>query len=513
MSADPEYFRRIVRKFQPYDCRALLRGLCWISMTIDEKGENGVYPIQFTRRVGRFPLRQTVYLTQHYVGMLAKLIIERGRDSGTTEVPNEVLIDLIGMCSQLTDQRDLGSLSRDELLGFGLRIAWQQLPLQDTSNFLIARAKLLFDDAEELARAEGHRDVDTHAEFQRLTGMTIDQFRRMGVLIYSNFMQYSAYTEPIAVGPGLEQFQDLVAPEMLARFHKMLSLPVDQLRTQARNHSVAAGFDAYGWNPLQRYPIVYVGQDLWSAPVIPYLLMKIADLPYWIVEDAFTGGGVSNPYRTHFGFVFEHYLGIHLRHRFGQANVYHESQIIERQGVGRPDWVVMDGDTALILESRAAGLSLAVRTAGDITEFNRFMTSRITSVLKTMRSKIAYLETGNAGIPWQGIKHVYLIVVTYQALHPEFLMKAEMQRMLEEDGVTGLQFEWMDVNRFEDWVASNPTGSPSDTLLAKWSRRNGHLEAFADFIVSDDGKPFWAPNALLQEVYDSFFRSFRPPAE
>ena len=328
------------RRMRAFDRRSLLKGLAFFSAFIERNSGNGIYEGSMPRRSAKIPTFGRVVIAQHMLALTAKVLLERGQDSQRKTIPYAAVLDYISHAGKMLDPRDMSATSQEDMLAFSVRIGWQQLPLQEWTRYIIPRGKLLFVDSAQMVADEGY---DIEGEFQRITKLSIAEFMEIGALFYSSFLASGEIRLPLSLEPELQHLTDIIAPQKVSAFVAILSQPIEALARESRKSGAIQGFDMYGWNPLMRYPLVNLSNS-WYAPVLPFFTQRISDGPFWLLD----GAGRDGRFRTQFGFVFEQYLGLHLKAAFAKSVIYHEHEIQDTKGVVMPDWVVVNPDRSVV---------------------------------------------------------------------------------------------------------------------------------------------------------------------
>lgn len=233
-------------------------------------------------------------------------------------------------------------------------------------------------------------------------------------------------------------------------------IPVlEQLTTTAdkfvAEYNESAGTDPrfamYNFNPLFMYPIARPYQFDQIPP--PEQDALVAPLPDLILSRLSIGifYQVFNEHRTkfsqYFGHLFSEYVGTVLRHSVPSGTLLSEVDIRgtypERRGKA-PDWAVVDGSTAVLIECKATRFTRAALTTGDEDEVNKSQKQVITGLkqldefIKACKAKTPGLERFHRCTEFEPV------LATLEPLHliNSTFFREHIDQLLVEKGISNL---------------------------------------------------------------------------
>ena len=142
---------------------------------------------------------------------------------------------------------------------------------------------------------------------------------------------------------------------------------------------VDSAYAKFEWNPLEAFPVVQTqSPSVCVVPSLTCLLTRFTDGIYYDFVTHYDAKGNQREFTSAFGKVFEQYVGQQLRVHFGETAVLPERKYkVGGKEWGGPDWVVIEGDCALLIECRASRLVLMGKVLADEALLAREVTSKL----------------------------------------------------------------------------------------------------------------------------------------
>src|SRR5690606_3096543 len=120
-------------------------------------------------------------------------------------------------------------------------------------------------------------------------------------------------------------------------------------------------------------------------------------------------GRGENLFRVAFGHVFEAYVGDLLRQGCGPSQVRSEFEYVK--GRKSPDWMVIQGDTLVVIEVKQSALTLNAKVSGDVEVARSSLTRTLGKGVRQLTNFRKHLL--HVGVPgFEDVKRVVLLVVS-----------------------------------------------------------------------------------------------------
>lgn len=286
-----------------------------------------------------------------------------------------VLVPILDLVAQflLSDPIGFDETVPNSLLSILLRTVGNQFPYETDPFGQQARSLILYVDLpKELASRKKKPVFDFAAAFERTNGVSMQDFVDVGFTAFAAAHSNRSFARDYfdtARRLGVRLPDDGVVSSVLdglAADPGMLKNLDNQYRQPDRR------FAAYDYNPLFPYPIVRpwrqkkrvpVAEDRMTAP-LPFLISwRISTGIYYQMRQ-------EHPeFASYFGHLFESYAGKVLAHSVPGKPLLSEQDIRTAYPprMGKvPDWVVVDGKTAILVECKATRLNrLALATGSE----------------------------------------------------------------------------------------------------------------------------------------------------
>lgn len=292
-------------------------------------------------------------------------------------VDGAALGQAIQMFHNLRDPISSSTGSDGKAFEFMVRTSQAQFAIQGALNQLLPRTVLIYRDIWPLVeKAKGVSPLD---DLKKITGgLDLGQALLFAMAWWGSVDQ--GYFRPYTA----TQFDEAKRKEILnadaqQKALAWLSASYSEIREAARKHSQKhvppdERYDRYRFNPLLERPIIRpeIQPDPANGPVYmlpcPRLLYyRVTSGLYHDLLNHHMGEGVQNPFKEAFGHVFQEYVGVLLREALGTDSVLPEWQYgSAKQARDTPDWIVLDGDRAVVIEVKQSGHFLPSKMWGHL---------------------------------------------------------------------------------------------------------------------------------------------------
>ena len=284
------------------------------------------------------------------------------------------LLDL-SMTHALADPAPHDSSVPGSFLSIMLRMVGNQFPFNADPTGKWGRAQVLFNEIpDEIYELNGVPKFDFKAKFEISTGVTVADFIDTAMFAFSaangkdNFAFTRGYFDK-ARADGFNVPSDLAVKAALA----CLTLDSVKHAQQIEEfHQPDRRFAAYDFNSLTDFPLIRP----WPGPIpvapdddrilttLPNLVaFRISSGIYYQMKKVY-----GNDFLEFFGHMFSEYVG-HILRSFVQTNQLLCETEIRRmypKSAGKvPDWVIIDGNTAVLIECKAARVLRRTYVLGD----------------------------------------------------------------------------------------------------------------------------------------------------
>lgn len=273
----------------------------------------------------------------------------------------------------LADPVGFDEIVPNSLLSVLLRVVGNQFPFKDDRFGQQARSLILYIDLPKQLAGQKHVPAfDFAAAFERINMVSVSDFIDIGFVVFAGAHANCSFSRDYfetarRQGMLLPNDERVVAVlNQLAADPGMFKTLYNKYRQPDRR------FAAYDYNPLFPYPIirpwrqekwVTMEQDRMVAPLPGLILWRISTGIYYQMRDCY------EDFTSYFGHIFEACVGKVLGHCVPQKNLISEHGIRMEYpaSAGKsPDWIVVEGDTAILIECKATKLSrLALATGGE----------------------------------------------------------------------------------------------------------------------------------------------------
>jgi len=190
------------------------------------------------------------------------------------------------------------------------------------------------------------------------------------------------------------------------------------------------------------------------------------------------------PFSEYFGQLFEAYVGEILRHSVSSGNLFSEEDVRQTYAEkdGRvPDWIVIDGATAILIECKATRFSRAALGTGAEAGIN----DSLRQVLKGLIQLHEFRQALQARTPGLEMFHCCTtfkpILVSFEPLHliNTPLFRKHIDHLLTREGVTGLPWHIISLKELEAFQPHLTAGVRLAEIAQKMEEGTFSLEEVA----------------------------------
>jgi hypothetical protein len=350
-------------------------------------------------------------ISPHQMAYIAKALIESGANDHKRAILN---FDEYKHCANLYNQgrshgdQETWGIAEWEI--FFIRTSYQQFPTQANQHALIPRTLWLFT---ELANREAHRrKFDITSAFRSLTGLTVEEFVFIGFWIWAVKTQKQLDRPFFHMDDFVLPEVPLLAPDKMCAFFGRTSASYDAFRRAAARVSAAGAEHAeYAANQLEWTPIIRTQSDLCVLPIARFLIQRVTTGVFYDLIETH-GRDFAGP----FGLIVQDYVGDLLH------STYDASQVVPEFKYGPHnrdsiDWIVVEGDQAVLLECKTRRLQLPTKVTGETDLLRR----DLEDVVKGLRQLHRFREDVLAGVAGterlRGLRELVPVVVVFDPFY------------------------------------------------------------------------------------------------
>ncbi|MDO8756767.1 MAG: hypothetical protein Q7J64_02035 [Elusimicrobiota bacterium] len=260
---------------------------------------------------------------------------------------------------------------------FLLRLAHSQFPMQISPTDMLPRF------AQILSQTEGERkEFDIDGEFQKISGLSIQDCMTIGFGVFSVLQDGQRLALPLS--NHVDGLKDVFAADKIEKFIKFASADYKEFRDLQVEHSAPEGFERYQLNGFYDKPLIKTTRSRWIVAPIPIMVLFKSTIGiYYALLNAHEKSGKRNDFRSFFGKNnFERYVGWLLEGRPGLIK-----EITYGVEIRTSDWILIEGDTATLIECKLSGLTLNEKSTADSTVLEMFSTRVVKGVSTCNRTE------------------------------------------------------------------------------------------------------------------------------
>ena len=342
-----------------------------------------------------------------------------------------------------------------------LRFVASQFPYNVGYFGQYARSLILYEELPpKLAGRPGVPRFDLPAAFEALNGVSLTDFVKVGFVAWAaarsaNHLGFSRSYFDKARAQGMDLPPD---GEMLDMLGQLTTTQEKFIAEYEKHKNADRRFAMYDFNPLLSHPIVRpfaseeaprAEEDALVVPLPDLLLSRLAVGVYYQMFNRH-----KEEFSRYFGHLFGEYVGIVLRNSVSLGTLVSEEDIRktypEKKGKV-PDWAVVDGTTAVLIECKATRFTRKALATGDEGAVNE----GLKQVLKGLKQMDEFAKACRAKRPglerFHGCTKFEPVLTT---LEPLYLVNSPFFRehidgLLAAQGVTDLPWLILPVDELE----------------------------------------------------------------
>jgi hypothetical protein len=340
-----------------------------------------------------------------------------------------------------------------------LRYAAAQFPFQVNTFGCFAQPLILFGEMPEVvSRKKYVPNFGFGNEFQRTTGVSLQDFVDVGFVIWTASKMTNGFTRGYfskARSKGIRLPDD----ETICRVLDQVVADPQRFRgIYEKFKEKDRRFRMYDFNPLFQFPVLRpwkhsrglaIDQDRMVAPVPDLVSYRFSTGIFYQMFNKY-----EDQFSNYFGYLFEAYVGRILQEATSSENLFSEDDIrctySEKKGKV-PDWIVVEGDTAILVECKATRFSRASLATGAESAIN----TSLRQVLKGLIQLHEFQEAAKAKLSGLELLRcctdLIPVLVTFE---PLYLINSKFFRdhingLLEKKGVNDFPWQILSMKEIE----------------------------------------------------------------
>lgn len=360
-----------------------------------------------------------------------------------------------------------------------LRIVGNQFPFEVNTYAFVGQTLLLYGELPK--EIESKREVphfDFTAAFQKINGLSLENF------ICCGFVAWAAFSAKKNFGITREYFekarsQGIKLPDDGGITYVLDCITADPIRFRQKYEEMKQRdrrFGMYDFNPLLTLPIVRPWPHYGTTSMLNDRI--IAPLPNLIAYRISTGifyeifNSYKEDFSRYFGHLFEAYVGRLLKAFIKPQNLISEEMIKQNYPSfsGKvPDWVVLEGSTAILIECKATRFSLTALSTGAKESVDKSLTQVLKGLKQLSEFKNAITKKGSALERFNHCSVFMPVLVTFEPLYliNTVFFREHINNLLKLEGVSDLSWRILSIKELEAFQPHFNAGiSLSDTLTA-----------------------------------------------
>ncbi len=312
-----------------------------------------------------------VPISDGILAYLSMLLVKNSNDHRGKEMQMDDLLKAIDMYFCLTDP--LLEHERDNIDGYFIRLGAFEFDYSTSiSTHLISRSLVIFKYL--WTEVDKAKELDIDNALEKISGLKLEEILAITLVFVTTSTKGFFYSfEPEA--PFSDSLKSLVSQDNQIKFLNWIAYRYKDFREDYdSNPPIKLEYEKSRFNPLIKKPVLIPdknltqsNQNVFLAPIPRLLYMRTTNGLYFNLTDFYTREGVSNPFRSAFGSVFQEYVGLLLKKSLGEEKIRSEWRYGPKKGMkDTPDWFVIGGKRAIIIEVKQSCLNLKSKSWGNI---------------------------------------------------------------------------------------------------------------------------------------------------
>jgi hypothetical protein len=340
-----------------------------------------------------------------------------------------------------------------------LRIFGNQAPYSIAFFGQHARPLILFEEIpRQLVGSKGMPDFDLEGSFHKISGASLSDFVNVGYVSFVASYSHAGFTRGYFEKARSCGFNLPRGNLILPALNKLAAEPSKLRQLYLKYRGADRRFGMYDFNPLFLHPIVrpwkhknqlFMDADRLVAPLPNLILYRISQGVFY---DLFNHYGTT--FSNYFGYVFESYVGLILSHSLGSSRLLSENDIRKTYSPAKgkvPDWIIVNGRTAILVECKATRFSRAALTVGDEGAINDSLKQVAKGLLQLANFRDACLARAPGLDMLHDCRDFKPLLVTMEPLYliNSTLFRGYLDNQLAAEGIADLPWRILAVGQIE----------------------------------------------------------------
>lgn len=391
----------------------------------------------------------------------------------------------------------------EDKYSFLIRTEGEQSLYQERLRGAFARSWMIYINANR--SMADRRLFDLEEEWREFSGIDLGKFILLGFNYYAGVNSYMSVTRYFA-SSGI--FSGKLSEAECEQFLTITSATPEQFKEHSKEHAVEDPLlKKYEFNPLWSRPLISIGSEL-VCPLPVLVANRVADGIRFDLRDSMRREGTGNRFSQNFGLLFEEYIGRLLKWTFGEDKVQREPVYGKPEKAG-PDWVVIDGESAVLVECRTRTLTIETRSSTDFAAVRDDVRKVFIDTLLKYPGKIADLRSGQTGIEFSGVKRVVPLILTYERVSYEPIYREISRIEFKDAGKDWFgDYELIGSEDFEllsAWHSSKSIPEMIEERKLRYKKQPTDMSDFLRAFGTENNLEFAHP--LLSETLDHLFET------
>jgi len=398
-----------------------------------------------TRRESGRVQEDSVHFSPWALAFIAKYSILEGDNYRTPTVSDNDLYELVSMYNNLDDpflHKPDGQPF--EAFSYLVRTGWEQFSFQEGVRQLIPRYYALL-------RLFNEHDstpvMDISREWQARSGITIEDYMTLGLAAWAKACKTPVFRKAIFAETEVQALRKRSTHQNLTAFFNLCTADYERFRAESERFALPPTYARTEFNALRKYPLIEAHRHELTAPV-PQLIIERATKGICYEMQALFQEDKRNVFKEQLGRNFESYVGFLLAEAYGRDAVLAEPVYGKPQKRG-PDWILQEGDTAVLFECTVTDTSLESKSIADLETLIRDMGRVYVDRIKKYPQKVADLRKGATGLDMRSIRRFLPVVVTHESLYVEPVARAYIEEGLKQQGYKDIEYYLLDIGDLE----------------------------------------------------------------
>jgi len=279
-----------------------------------------------------------VPITDGILAYLSMLLVKNSNDYRGKEMQIDDLLKAIDMYFGLTDP--LLENERDNIDGYFIRYGAFGFDY-DTSihSHLISRTLIIFKHL--WAEVDKAKELDIDNSLKKVSSLKLEEILAITLLFSSTSMSGFVYPfDPETLYLCPDSLKNLANQDNQIKFLNWIGCRYKDFREDYNsNPPIKLEYEKSRFNPLIKKPFLIPDKNLRQSnqntfliPIPRLLYMRTTNGLYFNLTEFYRQDGVSNPFRSAFGSVFQEYVGLLLKKSLGEENIKQEWRYGRKKG-------------------------------------------------------------------------------------------------------------------------------------------------------------------------------------